>query len=108
MRIRRAVALLVLGLDVAVAALAPDAARAQGLAPRLIDAGKVTCAELHALPQETRDRFLIYLDGYINGTRNNTIWDERVEGERIERAMADCKANPGTAVLDAFRRAWGR
>jgi hypothetical protein len=108
MNIRLVVAPLALGCGVALAVLAPDTVRAQGLAPRLIDAGKVTCKELMSLPEERRDRFLIYLDGYINGTRNNTIWDERIEGARIDRAMADCKANPSSAVLDAFRRAWGQ
>jgi hypothetical protein len=80
----------------------------QGLTPRLIHIDKVTCAELLALPQETNDRLLIFFNGFISGTRKRMVWDERVEGEMIERAIGHCKANPSATVLSAFQRAAGR
>jgi hypothetical protein len=108
MRVRTVCTVLVVGC--ALTAAARDtrwAAADPTLGSRIIETSRVTCAELLSLPSDSRDRVLIYFNGYVNGMRRNTTWNERSDGERIDRAMADCQANPGAAALDAFARAWG-
>ena len=92
---------------VALAALAAGPAAGQQIIvePRVFHIDKITCGEIHALPGDQRDRVLIFLDGYVSGMRRMTTWDERAQGQLIERAMQDCKANPGDSVLSAFTRA---
>jgi len=55
-----------------------------------------------------RYRFLIYLTGYLDGKQGATTWDERLTGERIERARAACKSTPAASVLRVFTEAWSR
>ena len=58
-----------------------------------------------ALPSQELDRLLIYFDGYVNGMSKQTTWDERIEGEMINRGMAECKTSPASFLLDVFTRA---
>lgn len=91
------------------AVLVAGAAWAQvSLTPRVIRLDTLTCAELLALSGERRDRLLIYLNGYLDGTHRASSWDERLTGERIDRGLAECKSKPGTPVLRTFADAWSR
>jgi hypothetical protein len=107
MNVTRTCALITLACGIVTAAWPAWSSEAQPV-PRTIETARVTCAELLALPNERRDQALIYFNGYLNGVRQTTTWDERMEGERIDRVIADCTANPERPVLDAFARAWGR
>ena len=78
------------------------------LVPRTLQIDTFTCAELLALPREGQDRVLIYFDGYVGGTQRKTTWDERVEGEVVDRAVDHCKVDPSATVLSAFTRAAAR
>jgi len=73
--------------------------------PRTFHLEKLTCAELLSVSSERQDRFLIYFDGYLAGMRRQTTWDERVEGEMIDRAMGYCKADPTQTVLSTLMKA---
>jgi len=73
--------------------------------PRVFHMEQLKCAELLSLPSERQDRFLIFFDGYVAGMRRLTTWDERVEGEMIDRAIGYCKADPSQTVLSAFIKA---
>lgn len=73
--------------------------------PRTFHTERLTCAELLAASSERQDRFLIYFDGYLNGMRRETTWDERVQGEMIDRAVGYCKADPSQTVLSTFIKA---
>jgi len=73
--------------------------------PRIIHLERFTCAEFATVSPETRDRVLIYFDGFVAGMRRQTIWDERAEGELIDRAASLCKADPSQTLLSAFQRA---
>jgi len=53
-------------------------------------------------------RLLIYLNGYLDGTRRASTWDERLVGERIDRAIAECKLKPEAPLLRIFGDAWAR
>ncbi len=77
-------------------------------APRILQLDAITCRELQALPGEQRDRFLIYLTGYLDGKRGAGAWDEALTGQRIDRAVAACKASPDASVLRVFTEAWFR
>jgi len=48
------------------------------------------------------------LNGYMNGLRGQKVWDEQAEGERIDRALSDCKAAPTKAALEVFSARWSR
>jgi len=76
--------------------------------PPILQLDAITCWELQALSGEQRYRFLIYLTGYLDGKQGATTWDERLTGERIERARAACKSTPAASVLRVFTEAWSR
>jgi HdeA/HdeB family len=97
--------LLVLACGIGVTRWSPPGASAQAGIPRVIDIDKLTCAELLASPSDRMDGILIYFDGFVNGMGNRTIWDERVEGEVINRVVAECKASPASLLLSVFTRA---
>ena len=78
------------------------------ITPRIVQVGRFTCADLLALKGETRDRMLLYLNGYINGLRGQKVWDEKVEGERIDQAVRDCRTSPAKLALDVFTGLWPR
>jgi len=87
---------------------ASTGAQQVSITPRIIRLDRFTCADLLAKESEARDRLLIYLNGYINGLRGQTVWDENVEGERIDVAVKECKAAPTNLVLDVFTALWPR
>jgi HdeA/HdeB family len=76
--------------------------------PRRIEIDNLTCAELLATQNAARFRLLVYLNGYMNGLRGQKLWDEQVEGERIDQALSDCKAAPTRAALEVFSARWPR
>jgi hypothetical protein len=89
--------------------LVPGWAWAQvNLAPRVVRIDMITCQEFLSLSGEQRDRLLIYFSGYLDGKQQATIWDERLTGERIDRALAECKGKPEKPVLRAFADTWSR
>jgi len=91
---------------IAVATLPLVSTPAQvAVVPRTFHLEKLTCAELLSVSSERQDRVLIYFDGYLAGMRRQTTWDERVEGEMIDRAMGYCKADPTQTVLSSFMKA---
>jgi HdeA/HdeB family len=94
-------------LALAAANLSPGSAPAQPmtLTPRIIAIDEVKCAELLARTGERADRVLLYYNGYVDGMRRHTTWDERAAGELIERALGHCKADPAETILSAFTRA---
>jgi len=100
---------LVLGaacLAFAAANSAPERAPAQvTLTPRVIQIDQVKCVELQSSSDQKKDRLLVYFNGYVDGMRRHTVWDERQVGELVERAIDYCKANPGESLLSAFSRA---
>ena len=78
------------------------------ITPRIIQLDRFTCADLLALQGEMRDRHLLYFNGYINGMRGQKVWDEQVEGERIDRAVTECRAAPAKPLLDVATGLWPR
>ena len=93
-------------LALAVAEFFPERAPAQvTLTPRVIQIDQVKCAELQSVSSDKADRLLVYFNGYVDGMRRHTVWDERQVAELIDRALNYCKADPTETVLSAFTRA---
>jgi len=78
------------------------------LTPRVIPLDRFTCADLLALKGQMRDRYLVYFNGYINGLRGQKVWDEKAEGERIDRAVTQCRTVPARPLLDVLTDLWPR
>jgi len=96
------------GVSFGLAAVLVAGSAGGQVAPRTVQLGAITCRELQALPGEQRDRFLIYLTGYLDSKQGATAWDEGLTGRRIDRAMAACKSSPDASVLRIFTEAWSR
>jgi hypothetical protein len=93
-------------LALAAANFLPGSAPAQmSLTPRVLQIDQLKCAELLSPTDERRDRLLVYFNGYVDGMRRHTVWDERQVAELIDRALNYCKADPTETVLSAFTRA---
>ena len=54
----------------------PSSAQSIEIPPRKVEINKFTCGEFLALASgEERDRVLIYMNGYLDGTRKTAVWD---------------------------------
>src|SRR5206468_12814675 len=73
---------------------APERAPAQvTLTPRVIQIDQVKCAELQSSSDQKKDRLLVYFNGYVDGMRRHTVWDERQVGELVERDRKSIRLN---------------
>lgn len=81
----------------------------QALPLRRFEINKLTCEEVVAMPHRLlREGILVYMNGYLDGTRKATTWDAEVVGKRIDEVVRICAANPKSTLLDAFNRSWTR
>jgi HdeA/HdeB family protein len=93
-------------LALAAAELMPERAPAQmTLTPRVIQIDQVKCSDLQSGSDQKQERLLVYFNGYLDGMRRHTVWDERKVGEMVDRALGYCKADPSETLLSAFTRA---
>jgi len=84
----------------------PEPAPAQiTLTPRVIQIDQVKCAEMQTGSDQKQERLLVYFNGYVDGMRRHTVWDERQVGAIIDRALGYCKADPTESLLSAFTKA---
>jgi HdeA/HdeB family len=89
--------------------LPPAAETDQHISWKKIEINKLTCEEFAAVAhREQRERILVYMNGYLDGTRKVTTWDAELVGQRIDEILRMCAANPKVPLLDAFERAWSR
>lgn len=91
-----------------LAALAlPAPGAALEIPPRKVEINKFTCGEFSSLATgEERDRVLIYMNGYLDGTRKTAVWDAGPVGKRIDEVLRLCREDPKLTVINAFKRAW--
>ena len=93
-------------LALAAAYLLPGSAPAQmSLTTQVIQVDQLKCHQLASLEPERRERLMVYFNGYVDGMRRHTVWDEVAVGAMIDRAVAHCRANPNDTILSAFTRA---
>jgi hypothetical protein len=88
----------------AAANILPASAQ-MSLRPQVIQIDQLKCHQLASLEPERRDRLMVYFNGYIDGMRRHTVWDEVAAGAMIDRAVAHCRDNPNDTILSAFTRA---
>jgi HdeA/HdeB family len=91
-------------LALAAANVLPASAQLS-LRPQIIQIDQLKCHEVSALEPERRDRVAIYFNGYVDGMRRHTVWDEVAVGAMIDRVVAHCRDNPNDTILSAFTRA---
>lgn len=91
-------------LALAAANVLPASAQIS-LRPQVIQVDKLKCDQYALLEPERRDRLMIYFNGYVDGMRRHTVWDEVAVGAMIDRAVAHCRDNPNDTILSAFTRA---
>ena len=91
-------------LVLAAASFLPASAQ-MNLKPQVLQIDQLKCYELASVTPERRDRLLIYFNGYVDGMRRQTVWDEVAVGAMIDRAVDHCRANPNDTILSAFTRA---
>ena len=87
---------------------ASTGAQQVSITPRIVQLDRFTCADLLAQTGGTRDRTLIYINGYINGLRGHKVWDEKAEGERIDQVVREGRTAPSKPVLDVLTVLWPR
>jgi uncharacterized protein (UPF0261 family) len=103
---RRTPVLVATVLALAAADLMPQRVPAQvTLTPRVIQIDQVKCSDMQTVPDDKQDRLLVYFNGYVDGMRRQTVWDERKVAELVDRALGYCKADPSETLLSAFTRA---
>jgi HdeA/HdeB family protein len=98
---RMATAALLAGLAL------PSSGAAIEIPPRKVEINKFTCGEFSSLATgEERDRVLIYMNGYLDGTRKTAVWDAGAVGKRVDEVLRLCREDPKLTVINAFKRAW--
>ena len=91
-------------LALAAASFLPASAQVT-LRPQVIQIDQLKCSQLASLGPERRDRLMVYFNGYVDGMRRHTAWDEAAVGAMIDRAVGHCRDNPNDTILSAFTRA---
>ena len=87
----------------------PPAAQSIEIPPRKVEINKFTCGDFSALATgEERDRVLIYMNGYLDGTRTTAVWDAASVAARIDEVVRLCQQDPKLTLINAFKRAWQR
>jgi hypothetical protein len=87
----------------------PPSAESLEIPPRKVEIEKFTCGQFSSLETgQERDRVLIYMNGYLDGTRRVTVWDAAPVGKRIDEVVRLCQEDPKLTLMNAFKRAWRR
>ena len=87
-----------------VAFLSITAAQAQVT----IDVSKITCEQLVQYKITNDDSVMIWLSGYYNGKRGNTIVDPQVFKENAKKIRTHCILNSNVTVMQAVETVLGK
>ena len=87
-------------VDAAARAFAVLPARAQVT----IDVSKITCQQYVLFTVADPRDIAMWLSGYYNSKRNNTVLDTQEFRERARKVMEYCQLNPKTTVMEAVER----
>ena len=77
-------------------------------AQETVDVGKITCAQIlrEQLPSPTHD-IMLWLSGYYNGKRNNTVIEPQTIKKHEEEVDSYCDKHGQTTVMDAVKNVLG-
>ncbi len=78
---------------------------APAIAP--FDIAKVSCKEADGLDEYEYYLLLMYMPGYVDARRGNTMFNMDQKAVLTEKIEAACKANPSLLVLGEFLKASG-
>jgi hypothetical protein len=67
-------------------------------AQMMVDMSKYTCAQLLSGDADAVEA-AVWLSGYYNGQRNNTVLDVNILKHNTDVAIAACKNNPGRTLM---------
>jgi hypothetical protein len=73
-----------------------------------LDIGRITCEQfiMEELAWPSRD-FLMWISGYFNGKRDNTIIEPQTIKKNVGKVQFYCYKHPETTVIDAVKDAVG-
>jgi acid stress chaperone HdeB len=73
-----------------------------------IDVSKITCEQLVQYKITNDDSVAIWLSGYYNGKRGNTIVDPQVFKENAQKIRTYCILNSNVTVMQAVETVLGK
>ena len=82
---------------------ATSAARAQVT----LDVAKITCDQFTGYKVAKPDNIAMWLSGYYNGTRGNTVLDAQGLTANVKKLTSYCIKNPKTLVMQAVETVLG-
>ena len=72
-----------------------------------IDVSKITCEQYVLFTVADPRDIAMWLSGYYNGKRNNTVLDTQEFRERARKVMEYCQLNPKATVMEAVEKVVG-
>jgi len=74
-----------------------------------VDIVKITCEQVmgEKLPWPSSD-FVLWLNGYYNGKRNNTIIELESNKKNEEKVRSYCYKHPETTIMDAIKNSFDK
>jgi hypothetical protein len=69
-----------------------------------IDVSKITCEQYVLFTVADPHDIAMWLSGYYNGTRNNTVLDTQEFRERARKVMEYCQLNLKATVMEAVEK----
>jgi acid stress chaperone HdeB len=69
-----------------------------------IDVSKITCEQYVLFTVADPHDIAMWLSGYYNGKRNNTVLDTQEFRERARKVMEYCQLNLKTTVMEAVEK----
>ena len=72
-----------------------------------IDVSKISCDQFTLYKVTDPRNIAIWLSGYYNGKRDNTVIDTQVFNENYNKLRTYCSANPNATVMKAVETLFG-
>jgi hypothetical protein len=69
-----------------------------------IDVSKITCQQYVLFTVADPRDIAMWLSGYYNGKRNNTVLDTQEFRQRARKVMEYCQLNPKATVMEAVEK----
>jgi hypothetical protein len=69
-----------------------------------VDIAKITCDQFVLFQITDPRNIAIWISGYYNGKRNNTVIDTQVFGANFEKLKDYCRANSNLTVMQAVEK----
>jgi hypothetical protein len=72
-----------------------------------VDVAKISCNQFNLYKITDPRNIAIWLSGFYNSKRNNTVIDTQVFSENYEKLRSYCVSNPDTPVMQAAETLFG-